>query len=169
MFLITLFPSVQNPEKARKGFVLVAVTGGLCVVLTTLLCVLVLGEDITARSMFPSYSLVKKINIGDFFQRVEAVLAGLWFITTFVKTIFYFYSWAHSFSEVIKLKDYRVVMIPFGMILVVSSLIVYPDVVYMNHWDSTIYIPYILLMGFGVPLALLVVGLLKKRRGRRTK
>ncbi len=87
-----------------------ATIGGLSVVLITLLCILILGSDITSRSMFPSYSPVKKINIGQFFQRIEAFMAGLWFITTFFKTTFYFYSWTLSFAEILKFKDYRVVI-----------------------------------------------------------
>jgi spore germination protein KB len=165
IFLFAIIPSVQNPEKARKGIFAAALIGGFCVVLVTLLCVLVLGANITSRSMFPSYSLVKKINIGDFFQRIEAVMAGLWFITTYIKTTFYFYSSVLSFSETFRLKDYRSVTLPFGMILVVFSMVVYPDIVYMQDWDSTVFIPYILLMAFCIPLILLAAGLLKKKFG----
>jgi spore germination protein KB len=166
VFMFAIFPNVQCPEKARKGFYTIAMIGGLCVALITLLCILILGADITSRSMFPSYALAKKINIGDFFTRVEAVMAGLWFISTYIKTTFYFYGGVMSFSEILKLKDYRSVILPFGMILVVFSLIVYPDVVYMQSWDSTIYIPYIFTMAFFLPLLLLVVGLLKQKWSR---
>jgi spore germination protein KB len=165
VFMFAFFPNVQSPEKAQKGFYTIAMIGGLCVVIITLLCILILGADITSRSMFPSYSLAKKINIGHFFTRIEAVMAGLWFISTFIKTTFYFYGGVMSFSEILKLKDYRSVTLPFGMILIVFSIIVYPDVVYMQNWDSTIYIPYILMMAFFLPLILLVVGFLKKKSG----
>jgi spore germination protein KB len=167
IFLTMMFPDVQNAASARKGFVIITIAGGLCVVLVTLLCILVFGPDITSRSLFPSYTLVKKISIVDFFQRIEAIMAGLWFITTFIKTTFYFYGWVRSFAEILKLKDYRVVTLPFAMIMVVYSLVVYPDVVYMQAWDSTVYIPYILTMGFGLPLLLLVVGLFKKKSLRK--
>jgi spore germination protein KB len=163
VFLFAIFPNVQNPEKAQKGFFTIAMIGGLCVVVITLLCILILGADITSRSLFPSYALAKKINIGHFFQRIEAVMAGLWFISTYIKTTFYFFSGVLSFSEVLKLKDYRAVTLPFGMILVVLSLIVYPDVVYMQKWDSTIFIPYILTIAFFLPLLLLIIGLLQKK------
>jgi spore germination protein KB len=165
VFMFAIFPNVQYPEKAQKGFYTIAMIGGLCVVLITLLCILILGADITSRSMFPSYSLAKKINIGHFFTRIEAVMAGLWFISTYIKTTFYFYSGVMSFSEILKLKDYRSITLPFGMILVVLSLIVYPDVVYMQNWDSTIFIPYIFMMAFFLPLLLLGVGFLKKKIG----
>lgn len=166
IFLFAAFPNVQNREKARRVLLFAAMFGGLCVVLVTLLCILILGAEITSRSMFPSYSLVKKINIGDFLQRIELVMAGLWFITTYIKTTFYFYGWVTSFSEILKLKEYRSVTLPFGMVLVIFSLIVYPDVVYMQKWDSTIFLPYIFTMGIFVPFLLLAVAFLKKSKVR---
>ncbi|TMV46968.1 spore gernimation protein [Paenibacillus mesophilus] len=163
VFLFALFPCVQNQDKARKRLFTAALIGGMCVVLVTALCILILGADITARSMFPSYALVKKINIGGFLQRIEAILAGLWFITTYIKTTFYFYGWVSSFAEILKLNEYRSVTMPFGIIMVVFSLVVYPDVVYMQKWDSTVFLPYILTMGLFIPLLLLAVGRLRKK------
>ncbi|WP_308639813.1 GerAB/ArcD/ProY family transporter [Paenibacillus silvisoli] len=161
VFLFSVLPNVQAPEKARIGMYVAALIGGVCVALVTLLCILILGPNITGRSMFPSYALVKKINIGNFLQRVEAVLAGLWFITTYVKTTFYFYGGVTSLSEIFKLNNYRVVTLPCIMIVVVLSMIVYPDVVYMQYWDSIIFPPYILVMGVGIPLLLWIIGLFK--------
>lgn len=161
-YLFAITPSVRNPAKARRAMLLAASAGGLCVVVITVLCVLVLGPDITSRSMFPSYALVKKINIGNFLQRIEALMAGLWFITTYIKTTFYFYGWVTSFSELLNLRNYRTVTMPFGIILVVFSLIVYPDVAYMQNWDSTVYLPYITTIGFVLPLMVLGIGLLRK-------
>jgi spore germination protein KB len=163
IFLFAIFPCVQNRDKARKKLFTAALIGGLCVVLVTALCILILGADITGRSMFPSYALVKKINIGGFLQRIEAILAGLWFITTYIKTTFYFYGWVSSFAEMMKLNEYRSVTMPFGIIMVVFSLVVYPDVVFMQKWDSTVFLPYILTMGLFIPLLLLSVGRLRKK------
>lgn len=168
VFLFAVFPSVQHPDKARVGMYVSALFGGLCVVVVTLLCILILGPDITSRSMFPSYALVKKISIGHFLQRIEALLAGMWFITTYFKTTFYFYGWVTSLAEILKLNQYRTITLPCGMIMVVFSLIVYPDVVYMQKWDAVVFPPYILMMGVFLPLLLWTVGSLKKKRSPET-
>jgi spore germination protein KB len=169
VFLFMIFPSVLNPEQARKNFFMAALIGGLCVVLVTLLCISILGVNITSRSLFPSLSLVKKINIGSFLQRIEAIMAGLWFITTYFKTTFYFFSGVSSLAEIMKLKNYRSITLPLGMFMVAYSLIVYPDIVYMQKWDSTVFLPYILTIGLFIPLLLLVAGLLKKAVNRNRK
>lgn len=162
IYLFAITPHVRNPAKARKALLLAASAGGLCVVVITVLCILVLGPNITSRNMFPSYALVKKINVGNFLQRIEALMAGLWFITTYIKTTFYFYGWVTSFSEVLGLRRYRTVTLPFGIMLVVFSLVVYPDVAYMQQWDTTIYLPYITTIGLILPLIVLGIALARK-------
>ncbi|MFK7692380.1 endospore germination permease [Paenibacillus sp. HJGM_3] len=162
LFLFALIPNVQNPGKARIGMLLAALLAGISFMLMTLLCIWILGADITARSMFPSYALVKKINIGNFFQRIEAVMAGLWFVTTYFKTTFYYYGWTSSFSELLRLKSSRTLTLPFGILLVVFSIVVYPNTVYMQNWDSTVFLPYIITMCGVIPLLLLIVGGVKR-------
>lgn len=163
LFLFAVFPKVDDSVKAWKGLYVTALVGGLCVVLVTLLCILILGPDITIRSMFPSYALVKKISIGNFFQRIEAALAGMWFITTYIKTTFYFYGWVTSLAEILRLKNYRTITLPCGILLLALSFVVYPDVVYMQEWDSIVFPPYIWAFCVFVPIVLWLAGLLKKR------
>ncbi len=163
LFLFPVFPRVADGVRAWKGMYVTALAGGLCVVLVTLMCILILGPDITSRNMFPSYALVKKISIGNFFQRIEAVLAGMWFITTYIKTTFYFYGWVTSLSEILKLKNYRTITLPCGFILVALSVVVYPDVVYMQEWDTIVYPPYIWSFCVAVPVLLWLAGLWRKR------
>ncbi|REE89024.1 spore germination protein KB [Paenibacillus taihuensis] len=162
VFLFSVLPHVKAPEKTKIGMYVSALLGGVCVILVTLFCILILGPNITGRSMYPSYALVKKINIGNFLQRVEAILAGLWFITTYVKTTFYYYAGVRSLSEILGLKQYKVVTLPCAMAVVVFSLVVYPDVVYMQYWDSIIFPPYIILLGVVIPLLLWIIGLAKQ-------
>jgi spore germination protein KB len=160
VFLFALLPRVQDPQMslARMGFFLAALAGGLCVVLVTLLCIWILGADFTMRSIFPSYALVKKISIGNFIQRIEAILAGLWFITTYMKTTFYFYSWVTSLSEILRLNNYRTLTLPCAIIMIIFSQIVYPNVIYMQHWDATVFPPYIIAIGVVTPVVLWIIG-----------
>lgn len=170
VFLFALLPRVQDRRmnQARMGMFLAALAGGLCVEFVTLLCIWILGPDITMRSIFPSYALVKKISIGNFIQRIEAILAGLWFITTYMKTTFYFYSWVTSLSEILKLNNYRTLTLPCAMFMIVFSQIVYPNVIYMQHWDSTVFPPYMIAMAIVIPVMLWIIGLMRETRDAST-
>lgn len=166
VFLFALFPRVKDRQmdKVRIGVLLAAFAGGVCVVLVSLLCILILGPDITMRSIFPSYALVKKISIGNFIQRIEAILAGLWFITTYMKTTFYFYTCVTSLSEILKLNNYRTLTFPCAMIMIVFSQVVYPNVTYMQDWDATVFPPYMMTMGIVIPSILWIFGLMKEKQ-----
>ncbi|MDQ0493800.1 hypothetical protein QOZ95_001962 [Paenibacillus brasilensis] len=57
---------------------MMAVRLGLEVLARSAEIMLVLGPDITARNIYPGYALAKKISIGHFLQRIEAIMATMW-------------------------------------------------------------------------------------------
>ena len=82
---LMLYPYVNHPEKIGPSYLKGGVLGGLVIIIVTMLCVFVLGWDFTARHTFPSYTLAKKIQVGEFLQRIEVLVAVIWFLTIFFK------------------------------------------------------------------------------------
>ncbi|WP_276356792.1 GerAB/ArcD/ProY family transporter [Cohnella caldifontis] len=162
--LFMLYPvQVSDPKKADRAMLEGTVAGGLFVVLITFLSIAVLGADVSERQMFPSYSLAKRINVGNFFARVEILIAAIWFITVYFKTVFYFYGCVTGIAHLFRLRDYRPLVLPLGMLVVVYSLVVYPDVVYAAEFDRTVWIPYIVVVGLAIPAVTWIVGIIRKR------
>ncbi|MDK2918911.1 MAG: spore germination protein [Candidatus Petromonas sp.] len=161
--LLMIFPAyINKPQKAKKTFLRGTLIGGLMIFIMTLFSILVLGHDFTARNVFPSYILVKKISLADFLERMEAAIATLWIITIFYKIVIYFYGAILGLAQTLNLQDYRPLTLPMAMILIVISLIIYPNVVYANTWNSTTWIPFVLTFGLFLPLLLLIVAVLRK-------
>lgn len=165
VFLMIVPACVNNPNEARKDFIAAVLLGGLFIIIITLLSILILGSDTTARQLYPSYVLAKKINVGNFVERIESIMAGLWFFTIYFKMTLYFYAAVVGLAQVLKLRDYRPLCFPMGMLVAVYSLVVYPNVVYMMEWDSTVFIPYVISIGFIFPLIILVTAWVRKKRG----
>ncbi len=162
--LMMIFPScVNNQKEANKSFIKGTFIAGSIMFIVTTFCILVLGHDITARNAFPSYALAKKISLGDFIERIEAIIAIIWVITMFYRIILLFYGSVIGISQVLKLKDYRSLTLPLGMILVVFSLIVYPNSTYAFEWDAKIWLPYVLTYSFFLPLLLLIVSYFRNK------
>ncbi|MFX3914321.1 GerAB/ArcD/ProY family transporter, partial [Streptococcus suis] len=82
-------PYVSPIQRRMRYFLKGAFLGGLVLVLVILMCILVLGADMTARHGYPSYVLAKQMKIGLFIQRLEAILAVVWFIAVNVKIMIY--------------------------------------------------------------------------------
>lgn len=161
-----IYPArVNNPKRARKAFLSATLVGGIFIIIITLITILVLGSDATARHAYPSYVLARKISVGNFVERIESIMAGLWFISIYFKITLYFYACVAGLGQILNLKDYRPLTLPMGMVLLVYSQVVYPNVAYMADWDTTVFIPYVLSFGLVLPLFLLTAAYCKRKFG----
>ncbi|MEW9674362.1 endospore germination permease [Ammoniphilus sp. 3BR4] len=163
-----IFPMVNNLKKAKKGFYLATFSAGVVIFIISVVSISVLGVELTERHLYPSYALARMINVGNFLQRIEAIVAALWLITIYFKLTLYFYVWVDGLARILKLSDYRVLILPMSFLLVVYSQVVYPNVTYMMYWDEKIFIPFIITLGIFMPLLLLAVYFLRFRIFRKS-
>ncbi|XEC95547.1 endospore germination permease [Paenibacillus tarimensis] len=158
-----IIPYVNRPGKVGKAFFAGTIMGGAVIVLLTALSILVLGADHTARDIYPSYVLAQKINIGDFLQRIEAIIAGLWFISIFFKLSISFYAATFTLAQILNLKEYRMLVFPLGMMVVVFSLASSPNIIYNIAVILEVWVFFAGTFGLLLPLVLLGVAAFRKR------
>ncbi|KQU13954.1 hypothetical protein ASG65_27715 [Bacillus sp. Leaf13] len=159
-----IFPvSVNQPKAAEKNFFIGILIGGICLLIIIALTILVLGADSSARQTYPSYDVARKLNVGDFLQRIEAIMALMWIITIYFKTAFYFYASVIGLAQTLNMKDYRPLTLPLGMILISFSLIANPNIVYVGTFDKEIWPLYVSTYGLVLPLLLLAVNAIRKK------
>lgn len=127
-----IFPYVNEPKKVTRGFLLGACLGGIVLFVIILLAILVLGADITARHIYPSYALAKKISIGRFVERIEAIVAVMWILTTFFKITIYVFVLHLGIAQLFRLREYRMLVLPIGLMLAVFSLVISPNITYFS-------------------------------------
>ncbi|PLR80694.1 spore gernimation protein [Bacillus canaveralius] len=163
VIMLMLYPFVNSINKVRKAFLTGSLIGGIVIIIITALCILVLGADYTARNLYPSFVLARKIDIANFLQRIEAIVAGMWFITIFFKLTICFYASVLGLAQTLNLKEYRPLTLPLGMILVVLSIIISPNMVYFQTLLAKTWFPFTLTYGFFLPLLLLVVAIFRKK------
>lgn len=162
-------PYAANSDKIGKHLMIGTLMGGLILLIINLLTVTVLGADATARFNYPTYELAKEISVGNFIQRIEAVSGGIIFISLFVKIILCFYSTALSLAQTLHLNDYRILTLPLGMLVIVLSLIFFPNIVYFKMFVREAWTPLMLIWGLFLPALLVVVDKMKKGFGKRTR
>jgi len=169
VIFLLLFPYVKHAGKARQAYWVGTLLGGILLITISLLAILVLGADFTSRHMYPSYSLAKKISIGSFLERVEVIMAGIWFITIYFKLAVCFYASSLTFAELFQLKDARQLYLPFGMIIIVLSLIAYPNIAYFMNFSSKIDFPYSVPYSILFPALIWLVAVVRKKKERTAK
>ncbi|MHA6532453.1 GerAB/ArcD/ProY family transporter [Paenibacillus sp. BAC0078] len=167
IFLLMIFPSrVSSKDKAGRAFIIGSVLGNVFLLILTTTVVLVIGDS-AASEMYPSYVLAKKFNVGGFITRLEVFMAAIWFITLYCKLTLYFYAGAAGLARVLRVSDYRVLVVPLAIIAVILSISVYPDMIYQAEWDGKIWPVYVATSGLLFPALLLLVSLVRNRLVRK--
>ncbi|PEZ74708.1 endospore germination permease [Bacillus sp. AFS017274] len=162
--LLMVFPvSVNQPKQAKQAFFSGIIIGGLFLTIIIVLGILVLGIDVASRHMYPSYAIARRINVGGFIQRIEAVMAIMWFISMYFKLIFYFYAAITGLAQTLNVKDYRPLTLPLGMIMVVMSVTLHPDILDYNQYNKGIFMVHASTYGLFLPLLLLGISAFRKK------
>ncbi|WP_243291592.1 endospore germination permease [Bacillus sp. FJAT-47783] len=159
-----VYPFVDEQKNLRKVFLFAVLGGGGVLIVLTLLHILVLGGHLTAHFAHSSYYLAKKINVGNFLNRIEVVMAIIWFISLYFKAALCFYATNVGIMHLFNLKSYGSIVFPFGMILTIFSLVISPNSAYFHTFVAYSWTPYSLSIGLVLPLILLAVHTVKKKR-----
>jgi spore germination protein KB len=106
--------------------------------------------------------MVTKIDIGNFLERIEIIMAALWFMTIYIKLTISFYASSLCLAQVFNLKEYRFLLFPLGMIMIVLSIVAYPNSAYFQTVIGSIWFPYAFIYGGILPVFLLVISKIRK-------
>ncbi|TYP74732.1 GerAB/ArcD/ProY family transporter [Paenibacillus methanolicus] len=148
-----------------KAFVYGTLLSGVMLTVLVMVSTMVLGPDNTTTQLYPTYVVARKINVGNFLQRVEVIVAFLWFILIFIKLILYFDVVIMGIAETFRItKHAKTLTVPVGLLIAIFSAVVYPDYVYQQEWDNTTWVAVALLIGLAYPIALLFLSLFRKRK-----
>ncbi|RBW68718.1 spore gernimation protein [Bacillus taeanensis] len=163
VILLMIFPCIQQKIKVGRAYRLGMFIGGSLLFIIIFFSIAVLGADFTNRHIYPSYMLAKKITVGHFLERIEVVMASIWFFTLFIKLSLCFYASLLGTAQLLRLKNYRILTFPFAVLLVIVSLAEVPDSVYFNTFVLSVWWPYTLGYGLVLPLLLLAASKFRKK------
>lgn len=165
VFLMIL-PYINQPKEVNKNFLIGTLIGGIILIIIVTLCILILGPDSTKNHLYPTFSLARIIEIGEFIQRIEGILSIIWMITVYFKITLYVYALHIGLVHLFKLESYRVLTLPIGMIMLAAAFNTAPNTIYYmdviaNYWPF-----YDITVAIIMPLILLIVFKLRKRIGK---
>ncbi|MCG7380342.1 endospore germination permease [Paenibacillus sp. ACRSA] len=154
--ILMLLPYTAKTSHRNLDIILAAGIGNLILSSLVTISMLVLGAFLTQHNIYASFILSQKINIGDFFQRIEAFMASAWLISTYFKACIYLYVFVLGTAELFNMKQYRNLILPTGLLIFGLSNVIAPGITYIIitvvpywvDWDTTIGIifPGLLLM-----------------------
>ncbi|MDR7077125.1 spore germination protein KB [Neobacillus niacini] len=163
IILLMVTPFVAEKSEMKKSFYLATIMGGFILTIIVLFSILVLGADFTSRQAYPTYILGKKISIGNFFERVEVIVAIIWVFTIYFKVTICYYGLTLGLAQLLGLKNYQILTFPLSFLILPFSILLLPNVVSINNFNATTLTPYSLTICFILPLLLVVVDKVRKK------
>ncbi|WP_366291004.1 endospore germination permease [Paenibacillus sp. AN1007] len=161
--ILMLLPYTVSQLHRNRDVIIAAGLGNLMLAMLVIISLLVLGAFLSQHSIYASFILAQKINVADFFQRIEAFMASAWLISTYFKAVIYMYAFTIGIAELFKMQQYRSLILPTSMLVFGLSNVIAPGVIfivitvvpYWVDWDTTI--------GIILPGMLLLIHLTKTR------
>lgn len=159
---LMIYPSVNRIEKAGRAVFTGMLLGGLVLTIITVLSIAVIGADLAARHSFPSYAIARKINIGDFLERIEAIMAIIWILTIYFRLSIMHYALVLGIAESLRLRTHRFLALPLGVVIVAFSIFTVPNSTYLSNFNKTTLPLFVFTIALLLPLLLLLVAVLRK-------
>ncbi len=168
MFFILAIPitNVSYPNKVGKTMVIGYLTAILFNVLDVLLPTLVFGFNLLIIFECPVYSVIKKVKIFGFLDRLENVLVSVKFFSIIILLIMLMYYFNQSIKQIFKIKNrmvMKIITIVVPIILAIFAKDAFANQIVADHWflDTA---PYMLGgICIGIPIIIFIRLLFYKR------
>ncbi|RXZ79028.1 spore gernimation protein [Paenibacillaceae bacterium] len=152
LYSVTSFylPYVADGKRSLR-WSLYSLTALVIVMLIGHVCtVMVLGE-VTAQYNFSFMNLSRYIQIAGFFEHLQSIVMAIWVFSLFVRLSTTYYILALGTAQWLNLSDYRMLVMPIGILIVVFSLWSLPSIASYSSAIAPNTFYYIIMLG-GVPL-----------------
>ncbi|MEC0128799.1 GerAB/ArcD/ProY family transporter [Paenibacillus pabuli] len=155
--LTMVLPYVMKGPNVKRDMLLATLMGGLLLSVLLLFSLLVVGPFMTQHDIYISYALSQKINIGNFFERIEALMATAWLIATYFKSLLYMFAFVIGLAHLFQLKTYKPLILPSNLLMFSLSILISPNVIFYTNTIMPEWVDWDMTVGFIIPLFLLLV------------
>ncbi|MCL5057477.1 MAG: spore germination protein [Actinobacteria bacterium] len=156
ILLAMIFPFMARPDQGGRCACIAVTAIGLILAVDAMINTVVFGPTV-ARLTFPTFSLVRMVNVADFIERIESVLVAIWVIGMFGKVALFYYATVIGIAQVAGLRDYRPLVLPVGVLLAALSLLVADNASELLAYITRGFYPYAYLFEYIIPTVLLAV------------
>ena len=161
---------IDTKKKIRKVSFISLATSGITLVFSLIIYVSVLGVRGAERYTFPFLSVVKLINVGDFFKNLDAIGIINLIIGGYFKMTTFFYAGVLALNTLFKMKNEKLLIAIVGIFTLWASIATIPTFIFQKWLGQKITTPYIH-VPFQIifPTLLLIINWLKTKRNASYK
>ncbi|MBD0382928.1 GerAB/ArcD/ProY family transporter [Paenibacillus sedimenti] len=118
----TILPHLNNVHSARKIGLTAIIISAAILSMTHAMDVAVLGDEIYSRTTFPLFTTISIVRIGEFLQRLDAIVMLTLIIGVFFKMSVYCYAVMALVSDIFKIAEQRKLAYPVGIVVLFLSI-----------------------------------------------
>lgn len=159
----TVLNSLRSNSSPYKVYYWSLFIGGLTILLIAVRSLMTLGAENVSIMYFASYESVRLINIGDFLQRIEVSVTVVFLLGGFVKASICLYAASIGIAKALNIGNYRQIVAPVGLLMMVLSIIIYRNAMEMFEWAEKVYKFYAIPFEIILPLIILIAAEIKVR------
>lgn len=160
-----IIPFLNKPGEAGKIATKSTLAVGLIFIFLIVGSLATFGPIIDSMP-YPVLNVTRIIAIAKFIERPESLIMALWITGAFVKITFFYYIAVLGSAQWLKLKDYRPLVMPLGVILVSLSTAIGENILEIIHFIAHVFPFYSLFFEGGIPLVLLIIALFRRKGGK---
>lgn len=119
LFALLIIPkdNIINNKKLVRSFLSLYSIGFLFIFTVIFYCIAIMGANLSNLYQYPEYHILRLINVGDFFQRVEPVISLLWIFNIIMTLSLYIFFCKKAIMQNFKIKKEKLVL-SFVIILI---------------------------------------------------
>ncbi|MFE5324652.1 endospore germination permease [Paenibacillus sp. NPDC056579] len=157
-----IIPYLRDREKGQKwGMISIFAIVSMLVIFNTY--TLMLFGSITGKFTYPVMQAARLISIADFLEHVESVVVVIWVAGAYLKIAIYYYVLVLGTAQWLNLGNYKPIVFPLGMLLLVFTLWVAPSLQDLSTFVDKAAPFYDSLVQILIPLLLLLIVLIRNK------
>lgn len=161
------FSAFKKNASTYKIFSLGLLIGGCMIFIMSMAIVLVIGVEAASRLYYPSYATLARINLGEFFQRLEVIAALVFVNSVFLKISVLLMGACKGTARVLGFKDYRFIVVPLAALMVNQSYLSFDNMNEYHQWVFKVWPYYSPVFEIIAPLIILIIIEIKLRRKKK--
>ncbi len=164
LFVLMLIPYINIPKKLKNYLNIGFLTLTVYLTAFSIITAGIFGVEQAKILVFPFYYAVRLISIGDFLERIDAIFVAIWVLGMFINAAIHYYLTVLGTAQLLKLRDYRPIVLPMGIIIVSLSISQSESMIALNEFLSyEIYTWYVLFFTVILTSFLLIVAVIRKK------
>lgn len=159
-----LFDRIGSGRKKMASIFAALFLAGLYLCAATYLTFGSLGMRLTSHSLFPFFSAIQLVKLGEYLERIEIMIIGIWTLFTVFEIIVLQYIFVQLFTHVFRIQRPKWFVLPIGLLFFAISERSFREVYDQDYYNSHIAPFSTLIPTVVIPLLLFVVGSIRLKR-----